>query len=133
MLDKVKSLIINVKARTAQYNSQCTAEYRYLPVKDDFIYLCSLSVISFGIRAAGERGGGGKGREQDTRGSDWLRDSNLGKTSGHGYNCKEGWQPVMCNHLLVLGPAGESQPCRNYNGNWRVYIHIFTFCPTNLF
>ena len=39
------------------------------------------------------------------------RDRNLGKTSGNGCYCQDGWGPVMCNHLLVLGPgAGFRQP-----------------------
>ena len=48
--------------------------------------------------------GGGRGG-QNTWGPDWLGPRNLGTMSGNGCYCQDGWGPVMCNHLLVLGPA----------------------------
>ena len=43
---------------------------------------------------------------QNACGLDWFRvgKRNLGKTSGHGCDCQEGWGPVMCNYMLVLWP-----------------------------
>ena len=56
---------------------------------------------------AGERGTG-----HNTWGLVLVRwPQNIGKTSGHGCDCQEGMGPVMCNHLVVLGPdTGSRQP-----------------------
>ena len=56
-------------------------------------------IVSVFIVPRPARGGGGYLGPRLVRGA-----RNLGKTSGDGCDCQEGWGPVMCNHLLVLGP-----------------------------
>ena len=61
---------------------------------------------------AGERGRQGGGTKY--LGPGLVRGArNLGKTSGHGCYCQDGWRPWrqdgMCNHFLVLGPDSGSR------------------------
>ena len=68
-----------------------------------------VNTISITIKPkAGERGGRGGGK---IPGAGLVRGGgrNLGKTSGHGCYCQDGWGSVMCNHLLVLGPDSGSR------------------------
>ena len=60
---------------------------------------------------AGKRGGGKFLKPRLVRGF-----QNLGKTSGHGCDCQEGWWLVVCNYLLVLGPnPGSHKPCQTHS------------------
>ena len=75
-------------------------------------FFFGLSLRSFEVirPAKGEHAGGGEylGPRLVRRGGG----RNLGKTSSHGCVHQEGWGPIMCNHLLVLGPdPGSHQPC----------------------